>query len=66
MAPPPFAVSKQSGSLLPLKWALVTQAGLREARPCQVSVGQSSFKNSMLIKSSGLVSLAPALGRTLE
>lgn len=31
MAPPPFAVSKQPGPLLPLKQALVTQVELREA-----------------------------------
>lgn len=31
MAPPPFAVSKQPGPLLPLKLTLVTQVELREA-----------------------------------
>jgi hypothetical protein len=62
MAPPPFAVSKQLDSLLPLKWALLTQVGLREMRQCQVSVGQSSIKHHMLIRSSSLVSLAIAQG----
>lgn len=32
MAPPPFAISKQPGPLLPLKLAFVTQVGLGEAR----------------------------------
>lgn len=57
MAPPPFAVSKQSGSLLPLRWALLTQVGLSEAKP---NVCGSTFPHHMLIRNSSSVSLAIA------